>query len=360
VNPGGADWHAAIRGRSIVRRNLDRSFCNAQYARYDASDLDRKKMLNKMSTKHKLSPLAADWRLDRQTKQQRQRHLQNPMDVEALREFDFARFGILARSLQVLLGHGQLPLALLAVRQFFACTRRDAVSFETPLADAIPVRYCNALQEKYGWDLNVGAFCKMSDAEVTGVDQCGDMVRELRDALKAEVTSGVRRKYIESEDELWFDFDAWDASADACLAITKVRLEKDQVVEKVSVATEEVIVSASNEISVVDALKVLASKSDEAVAELDARIANYKAKILDLRKMRRMLAGPGTSGPRAAGQQSDKMREVADKLVECMQPGARYLPKELADLISSSYMTVGRAARSDARFTVSGRFISLA
>jgi hypothetical protein len=319
-------------------------------------------MLNKMSTitKHKPSPLAADWRLERQTKQQRQRHLQNPMDVEALREFDFARFGILARSLQVLLGHGQLPLALLAVRQFFACTRRDAVSFETPLADAIPVRYCNALQEKYGWDLNVGAFCKMSDAEVTGVDQCGDMVRELRDALKAEVTSGVRRKYIESEDELWFDFDAWDASADACLAIAKVRSEKDQVVvERVSVATEEVIVSASNEISVVDALKVLASKSGEAIAELDARIANYESKILDLRKMRRMLAGPGT-GAKAVGEQSDKMRAVADKLVECMQPGARYLAKELADLISSSYMTVGRAARSDARFTVSGRFISLA
>ncbi len=101
--------------------------------------------------------------------------------------------------------------------------------------------------------------------------------------------------------------------------------------------------------SVIEALRVLATQADDAIAEIDKRIAEHQAKINELRAMRDMIGGRKKSTRRpTTTEKLDEWKSVASDLASVMTEGQRYSASELAEILSKKlgrkigFPTVGR------------------
>jgi hypothetical protein len=253
--------------------------------------------------------------------------LQDPLELECLQGFDHARFGVLARSLQVLLGHGAVDYAIDAVRQFAQATRRQPASLGSQLVDVLPVRIANALEE-IGCT-TAAAFLKLSDGEICSVPGLGEQTIAMREQLRLEIASGVRLEECGGDEELEFDFLA-DCPREV-LDYVEGRMSQ----------------SDTKEVSVLDALKVIAERGTEAVAAIDRKLIELEAEVASLKKMKAMLM-PAT--PRKPARLADKYIPIADGMFEHLKGGVSAMPGKIAVQVQSSAIIVGKIAKEDKRF----------
>jgi hypothetical protein len=250
----------------------------------------------------------------------------NPLDLECLRDFDHARFGVLARSLQVLLGRGALDYAIAAVREFARQTRRRVATSASQLVDVLPLRLANAL-ETIGCT-TLSAFLQLQDAEVLSTPNVDGGALVIREQLRRELAAG---KLLEScvGEELAFDFFA-DTVPQCVLDYVEGRMNQ----------------SVAN-VSVLDALKVLSERGDEAVREIDSKIAALQSEMDQLNKMRSMLV------PKVKRKIKlpEKYKPLSDAMAEMLRGEKESLrPKVLATRLKSSGIVIGKIAANDSRF----------
>ena len=251
----------------------------------------------------------------------------NPLELECLQGFDHSRFGVLARALQVLLGHGAVDYAVAAVRQFAQQTRRRVATPSSQLVDVISIRTANAL-EQIGCT-TVAAFLMLQDAEVLAVPNVGERVLADREQLRRELAAGVRLEEYGSDEDLAFDFFAADVPRDVL----------DYVEGRMNQSLQNV--------SVMDALRVLAERGNEAAREIDVKIASLNAEIAQLKKMRSML---GVKAVRKPTELSDKYKPIADAMAKVLVDGVSDMPGKIAPKVNASPIIVGKIAKEDSRF----------
>jgi uncharacterized small protein (DUF1192 family) len=242
----------------------------------------------------------------------------NPLDLECLRDFDHARFGVLARSLQVLLGRGALDYAIAAVREFARQTRRRVATPASQLVDVLPLRLANAL-ETIGCT-TLSAFLQLQDAEVLSTPNVDGGALVIREQLRRELAAG---KLLEScvGEELAFDFFA-DTVPQCVLDYVEGRMNQ----------------SVAN-VSVLDALKILSERGDEAVREIDSKIAALQSEMDQLTKAKRRFKLP------------EKYKPLSDAMAEMLRGEKESLrPKVLATRLKSSGIVIGKIAANDSRF----------
>lgn len=249
------------------------------------------------------------------------------MELECLQGFDHARFGVLARSLQVLLGRGALDHAIFAVRQFAVQTRRRVATPASQLVDVVPVRLANALEEI--GVTTVAAFLRMRDAELFSVANVADAALAVRERLRQELAAGKLLEACGGDEELAFD---WFA---------------DYVPRGVLDYVDGIMNQSTVNVSVMDALKVLSERGPEAVREIDTKLASLRVEIDQLKQMRSMLA------PKEKRKMKlpDKYKQLGDAIAEMLKSEKEALrPKVIAARLHSSGIVVGKIAANDARF----------
>jgi hypothetical protein len=251
----------------------------------------------------------------------------NPLDLECLRDFDHARFGVLARSLQVLLGRGALDYAIAAVREFARQTRRRVATPASQLVDVLPLRLANAL-ETIGCT-TLSAFLQLQDAEVLSTPNVDGGALVIREQLRRELAAGELLEVCGGDEELAFDFFA-DTVPQCVLDYVEGRMNQ----------------SVAN-VSVLDALKILSERGDEAVREIDSKIAALQSEMDQLNKMRSMLV------PKAKRRFKlpEKYKPLSDAMAEMLRGEKESLrPKVLATRLKSSGIVIGKIAANDSRF----------
>jgi hypothetical protein len=249
--------------------------------------------------------------------------IQNPLGLECLSGFDHQRFGVLARALQVLLAHGAIEYAVSSVRQFAAQTRSTPATQSSPLVEVVGVRLANAM-EQVGCT-TVGAFTRMADAEILSVPNVGEGAIAIRDRLRCELASGE----LASQDfeELEFDFLDW------------------RYPHEVLKFSEVAMSLGSANISVMDALKVLSKRREEGTREIDSQIARLESEINSLKQMRKLLGGKN----KKAKSLSSDLQKVASRMADALV-GKAMKPGEIAGLLGSTAIQIGKIAANDARF----------
>lgn len=257
-----------------------------------------------------------------------QRSLQNPMDLECLRDFDHQRFGVLARALQVLLAHGALDYAIAAVRQFAAQTRRVPATRATQLIDVVGVRIANALED-IGCT-TVGAFVRMCDGQILAVPNLGDGVVAIRDRLILELQRGELVEDLCAGGAEGLEFDFLDA---------EVPRELVQFSEGV------MSTGVSSNVSVFDALRVLSERREEAAREIEAKIIALEDEISSLKQMQKLLGGKTKKQRKLPGDLVKVAASMAEVLV-----GKALKPGEIAGMIGSTPIQIGKIAANDERF----------
>jgi len=251
----------------------------------------------------------------------------NPLDLECLRDFDHARFGVLARSLQILLAHGAMDYAIAAVRQFAVQTRRRVATPASQLVDVVPVRLANSL-ETIGCT-TLSAFLKLRDVEVLSTPDVDVGALAIREQLRRELAAGRLLEACGGDEELAFDFLA------------------DSVPHNVLDYVEGRMNQSVTNVSVLDALKVLSERGDEAVREIDSKIAALRSEMDQLNKMRSMLA------PKVKRKMKlpEKYKPLSDAMAVLLRGEKESLrPKDLATRLKSSGIVIGKIAANDSRF----------
>ncbi len=280
---------------------------------------------------------------------------QNPLNVDVLQNFDFARFGVLARSLQILLAHGQLDHAIAALRQFAAATHIQPITADTLLCDAIPLRYANVIESEYGV-MNVQAFCKLPDQALR--TRCGgEHLIVLRDQL-AHALKHRGRSEVSIDEDLWFDFSDVPMP-DWTGQLTQRSLTEDDRMNNTTLQT----------------LKELLNDPSAAITEIDERIDSLQAEVESLRQMRRLLDRTGNRSNRSAPSRrlrpnvsadvTQRWTDLAERIAAVMEMGRGYKAKQIQGMCAEvglhiDYAMIGRIARNSNRFRVVSGLIELA
>lgn len=257
----------------------------------------------------------------------------NPLDLECLKGFDHDRFGVLARSLQVLLAHGAMDYAIAAVRQFAVQTRLVPATMESQLVDVVGVRLANAL-EGVGCT-TVAAFLHMADWAITRIPNVGEGAVATRDRLRAELGTGRVLEEWDS-DGLEFDF----------LAAEFPR-EVIQFVERdMSAGMNSSVSQPAGQLNVFEALKLLSNNRNAAAREIETRIVALEDEIDSLKAMLKLL---GKKKAKQAKPLAGDMARVATAMLSLLVDKAMK-PGEIASEIGSTAIQVGKVAANDARF----------
>lgn len=277
--------------------------------------------------------------------------------VDVFRDFDHARYGVLARTVQVLLAHGRSDLACMAVKQFAASLRREPIRPETALYAAIHMRLATAIEDHFGI-VTVGAFLGIPPRSLLAIHGLGMTAVEAQQKLRRAVELGEQPEFINREDELSFEFDED--------RIRQWTFHLSEAVKSIEKKTEVPTVSnaePSKPISVIEALRVLASKNTEAIAEIDKRIAEHEEKIRELRVMRDMVAGPTRAARRSLTSDGklEEYKQLASKMAALMQRGKTYRATQLSTLMGDiGFTKIGRiVANNQDLFRKRGPEISL-
>lgn len=265
--------------------------------------------------------------------------MSDEQELDCLKGFDHARFGVLARTLQILFAYDQIEHACRAVRQFGQQTRKKVASPSSQLIDVIPVKIANALEE-CAEVTTVHAFLAMSEKQIRKIPSCGDGVVELQSSLRKELATGELMEVCGGDEELYFEFKPED---------------------RLPVAVEEFVRSIpmhsgvrEQPISVMDALKVLAERGEEAAREIDVKIAEHKKQIAELKRMRSMLGG--TKKQRAQKPLSDELKRLGDSMHNILRGESVGLrPSVLASKLTTpknrvAPVQIGMVAARDSRF----------
>lgn len=250
----------------------------------------------------------------------------DPLKLECLAGFDHGRFGVACRAMQVLLAYGYVDRAVDCLRQFAVQSRRQVATPQTPLVDVVPVRLANALEELGVTTL--AAFLRCGDRQLEGVANVGSGAIRLREQLRSELLTGELRAG-EEVDDLSFDF------------LT------DEYPEEVLKFIERKTEVSATEVTVLDALKVIAERGSEAVEQIDVKIEQLQSEIDQLKKMRALL---GPKETRTLKLTAEHLK-VADRIESVLKANAAaMMPKHLAAKCGLHYAIVGRIARADRRF----------
>lgn len=302
---------------------------------------------------------------------------QNPLGIEVLETFDFAKFGTLARALQILLATGQVDYAVSAVRQFAQATCAEQLGPESPLASAIPLRYANAIETAYARVFNLQAFAALSDTAIQSIPGCSDAVIEWRDRIRDCIKyDRPITEWIGDELDLWFDFmdepmPSWTDQLLRSIGLQPVSGIGFQPVLP-STSTTKGVSNVSTGTDLLTTMRALFDQSADALRKIDQAIAAKENEIAELKQMRKMLERV-TSGTRstdkrqtaAKAETSERYKSLADQMVQLMTVGRQYKARQLEQMLTEAgvtvtYVIVGKVAARDPRFKAAHGLIELA
>lgn len=261
-------------------------------------------------------------------------------EPDCLVGFDHARFGVLARSLQVLLAHNAVEHAHMAVRGFAQQAHKRKATRQSLLVDLMPLRYANALEDV--GCVTLQAFLAMSNRDIECIPECGEWVISQRDRMRGLLQSGELYEVCGDDEDLYYDFREGD----------KLPSSLQRFTEGARMSNGMGSISDRRNVSVMDALLVISERKDEACREIDAKLDALTKEIRELKQLKSMLVGKQTK-VRAL---SDTHKVIADLMFKSLRTATSSLkPAEIANLVTSpkqavTAIIVGKIVKNDKRF----------